>query len=175
MHPRPPLSSIVLGLAAAWLGARLLTLPAAVTTENRAWPRVMTALTGSWEQRVFASTGVAQEELVALRVLGQDGRLVVFGDPSVVPAAQRDYALLLLEQQHHRLRSLLYPRPSDTCTAKNPRELQDALSAPCAGAVVVADLSMTGAALPASGSWQLLHEQQHTGILVRYWRWSPPR
>ena len=175
MALRPQPSSLVLGLAVVWLGARLVSLPTAAATELRTWPRVQTALTEPWEQRVFASTGIAREELAALRILGQDGRLVVFGDPAVVPPAQRDYAAFLLEQQHHRLRSLLYPHPSDTCAARNPEELRRALAAPCRGTVVVADLSLTGAPLPAAGSSQLLHEQHHPGILVRYWRWSPSR
>ena len=166
--------SFAAGIAVLWLGCRLASLPAALSARSGVWSRVELALTKPCEWRVFASTGVSPEEVAALGVLGQDGRLIAYGDLGRVPDAQRDYAELLLDMQHHRLRSLLYPNPSDTRRANSPGELRAMVAEPCAGDVVVADLSQTGEPLPVE-QFTLLHEQRHDGILVRYWRRSTPR
>ena len=165
---------IAAGIAVLWLGCRLASLPDAVAARSGVWARAETALTRSTEWRVLANTGISPEELAALSVLRQDGRLIAYGDLGRVPDEQRSYAELLLDMQHHRLRSLLYPNPSDTRRANSPDELRAMVAEPCAGEVVVADLSQTGEPLPAE-PFTLLHEQRHAGILVRYWRRSTPR
>lgn len=162
------------GIAVLWLGCRLVSLPGAVSARSGVWSRAEQALTKPREWRVFASTGISPDEVAALGVLGRDGRLIAYGDLGRVPDPQRDYAKLLLEMQHHRLRSLLYPNPSDTRSANSPDELRAMVAEPCAGEVVVADLSQTGEPLPVE-QFTLLHEQRHDGILVRYWRRSTPR
>ena len=162
------------GIAVLWLGCRLASLPQALSARSGVWSRAEIALTKPREWRVFANTGISPEEVAALGVLRPDGRLIAYGDLGRVPEAQRDYAELLLDMQHHRLRSLLYPNPSDTRRANSPDELRAMVGQPCAGEVVVADLSQTGEPLPVD-QFTLLHEQRHDGILVRYWRRSTPR
>jgi hypothetical protein len=162
------------GIAVLWLGCRLASLPQALSARSGVWSRAEIALTKPREWRVLASTGNSPQGVAALSVLGSDGRLIAYGDLGRVPEAQRGYAELLLDMQHHRLRSLLYPNPSDTRRANSPDELRAMVAEPCAGEVVVADLSQTGEPLPVE-QFTLLHEERHGGILVRYWRRSTLR
>jgi hypothetical protein len=159
------------GIAVLWLGCRLASLPHELSARSGVWSRAETALSKPHQWRVFASTGVSPEEVAALSVLAPDGRLIAYGDVGRVPDPDRGYAEVLLDMQHHRLRSLLYPNPSDTRRANSPDELRAMVAEPCAGEVVVADLSQTGEPLPVD-RFTLLHEQRHGGILVRYWRRS---
>jgi hypothetical protein len=157
-----------------WLGCRLASLPTVLSARSGVWSRATQALTKPTQWRVLASTRISPEEVAALSVLGPNGRLIAYGDLGRVPEAQRGYAELLLDMQHHRLRSLLYPNPSDTRRANSPDELRAMVAEPCSGEVVVADLSQTGDPLPVE-QFTLLYEERHGGILVRYWRRSTPR